>query len=170
MALKTQLHERDDTLMAIANQLAGCWLPDQNRPSDVQIEAIVTLLLMRLTDRIRDEKREPPRTTAVSPRIKRVLDHIDRDLCATHSLKSLADIAGVSTYHFARMFLAATGRRLHQYVVERRLAHGKRRLKQSDDPIVKIALDCGFASQSHMTEVFTKILGTTPGKMRRNVP
>ncbi|WP_412105116.1 helix-turn-helix domain-containing protein [Sulfitobacter sp. D35] len=164
------LHERDEALVVIARQLSSCWQSQSERPTLEQVDAVATLLLMRVSKNLGAPKHPEPSPSAVSRRVQSVLDHIEQDLQANHTLKSLAAVAGVSTYHFARMFREATGRSPHRYVVERRLAHAKRRLRQSDDPIVEIAYDCGFASQSHMTEVFTKVLGATPGQVRRNAP
>lgn len=161
-------HAKDDTMIAIAQQVAGPWPQGLPPPTSRQIDSITTLLLMRVARYMTDADLHSPPTSSVSRRVQSVLSHIEENLHAPHQLEDLAAIAGVSPYHFARVFRRTIGRSPHQYVIERRLAHAKRRLNQSDDPIVEIAHDCGFASQSHMTDVFNKVLGITPGALRRN--
>lgn len=163
-------HIDDDVMITLAQQLAGLWVPETMAPMPEQVGAVATLLIYRLSWHIRCADTAPLRSSPVSRRIQAVLDHIELDLSAPHTLEDLAAVANVSTYHFARMFREVTGRSPHQYVVERRVAYAKRRLSQSDDPIVVIAHESGFGSQSHMTDVFSKLLGTTPGKIRRNAP
>lgn len=170
LGLRAICHAEDDPMIGITQQLSGFWIPELPTPTTYQLEAIATLLVMRVGHHVVIRDPRPPKTPFMSKRIQSVLDHIESNLGASHSLDSLAEVAGVSTYHFARMFRQATGRSPHQYVIERRLAHAKRRLRNSDDPIVAIAHECGFGSQSHMTDVFSKILGTTPGAIRREAP
>lgn len=170
LGLRAICHAEDDSMVSLAQQVSGLWRSDLPLPNEEQVDAVAILLMMRAAHHVVYGDPHPPRSSSVSKRIQQVLDHIESDLSAPHSLAELAAIAGTSTYHFARMFRQATGRSPHQYVVERRLAHAKRRLSFSDDPIVEIALDCGFGSQSHMTDVFNKVLGTTPGALRRSLP
>ncbi|MEM6945938.1 MAG: AraC family transcriptional regulator, partial [Pseudomonadota bacterium] len=163
-----QYHVEDDAMVTLAQQLSGLWVGEMPRPTERHVDAVAILLIHRLGLHLNHTASPPPRSSSVSRRIQDVLDHIERNLIAAHTLEDLAEVAGVSTYHFARMFRQVTGRSPHQYVVERRVAYAKRRLSNSDDPIVEIAHESGFSSQSHMTDVFSKMLGTTPGKVRRN--
>ena len=85
----------------------------------------------------------------------------------THSLASLAEVAGVHRVHLAQSFKRHTGRTVGQYLREIRaqcacesLAHGARSLSQ-------IAGEAGFADQSHFTRVFKHYAGVTPGVFRR---
>ncbi len=167
LGLRAICHAEDEPMVNIAQHLGGVWAGELPWPTHEQLDAVATLLIMRVFHYVLHRDPRPPKTPAVSRKVQRVLRHIEDNLSETHSLDSLAVVAGVSAYHFARKFRQATGRSLHQYVVERRLAHAKRRLRSSDDPIVEIAHDCGFGSQSHMTDVFSKVLGTTPGEVRR---
>ena len=56
----------------------------------------------------------------------------------------------------------------HQYVMRKRIAHAQRLLLESDDTLSKIAATCGFKSQSHLSNLFRKMMGQSPGKWRRN--
>jgi len=168
LGLRVMCHVEDETMVSLMRQLSGLWQPELPDPTSKQIEAVVTLLIMRVDRHIYNREAALPRAPSSPRRVQAVIDHIELNLNKPQSLDDLAEVAGVSAYHFARMFRQATGRSPHQYVVERRLAFAKRRLTQSDDPIVQIAHDSGFGSQSHMTDVFSKVLGITPGAIRRS--
>lgn len=89
-------------------------------------------------------------------------DNIERNLC----LQELAELCGLSTHYFARSFKSATGKTPYQYILDRRIALARRLLANTQQSIASIAYDVGFSSQSHMTDLFRKILGTTPGRYR----
>ncbi len=99
--------------------------------------------------------------------IKRVMDftlaHLDQDL----SLEALAQQIGFSAYHFARLFRQATGESPHQFVLRQRIERAQRLLAETDVPLAHVALECGFANQSHLSLVFKRHLGLTPRAYRQ---
>ncbi|WP_298302789.1 AraC family transcriptional regulator [uncultured Erythrobacter sp.] len=101
-----------------------------------------------------------------SAKIARARAYLDERLEANVALQEVADHVGMSPFHFQRVFKAETGLTPHQHVLQGRLRRA-RALLQGKDAIADIAFACGFASQQHMTTVFGKQLGITPGKYRR---
>lgn len=95
-----------------------------------------------------------------------VEQNLDDDL----SLATLAAVAGLSASHFARRFKAALGEAPHRYVLARRVNGAKRLLLESDLPLAEIAAETGFSSQAHLTGIFGRTVGMTPGayRTRRN--
>lgn len=129
---------------------------------------LVGLHLMRsygtapIAHRLTEASRSP-----IAPwRIKRVRAFIEAHLGAPLYLEDLAEVAGLSRFHFSRGFKATTGIGVHRYVQERRVARARERLIHGREPIARIALDCGFASQAHFTTVFRNTTGLTPGRFR----
>ena len=53
-------------------------------------------------------------------------------------------------------------------MVQRRVEHAKRLLRGSDLPVVAIAAQIGFSSQSHLATVFKRTVGLTPGEYQRS--
>lgn len=92
-----------------------------------------------------------------------VHEHCDEDL----SLEKLSTIAGVSTFHFSRMFKLDSGVSPHQYVLQSRIERARSMLVSSRSSISDIAFTVGFSSQSHMTEAFKRVVGTTPSRYRQ---
>lgn len=100
-------------------------------------------------------------------KLKRVLDFIDSNLDEDLRLQDLAVVAGLSLFHFVRVFKQATGVTPYHYVRDRRIERSRALLIDSKLEISQLALMCGFSSQSHFTAAFTKAVGVSPGRFRR---
>jgi AraC family transcriptional regulator len=99
-------------------------------------------------------------------RLQSVIAHVKGQLTSDLSVERLAATAGVSIPHFRRVFRSAMGVPPHRYVLNERLKRAKEMLVQGDWPMSKIADECGFASQSHLTRCWAKEFGTTPTDYR----
>lgn len=82
------------------------------------------------------------------------------------TLEELADKTGYSVFHTCRVFHRATGHTIHGFRRELRLRHALARLLDGDEPLAEIAAATGFASQSHLTNLFRARFGITPGRVR----
>jgi AraC family transcriptional regulator len=98
---------------------------------------------------------------------RRVVDYIDAHLDDDLSLHTLASVARVSVPHFTVLFRRAMGRSAHRYVVERRVAAAQALLAGGGLTIAQVALETGFAHQSHLSRCMRKITGLTPGEVLR---
>jgi AraC-like DNA-binding protein len=87
-------------------------------------------------------------------------------IAAQTSLRELAEATGASVFHASRVFRAATGSTLHGYRRELRLRHALAMILDGDAPLAEIAAATGFASQSHLTNLFRARFGQTPGRVR----
>lgn len=96
-----------------------------------------------------------------------VLLWIEQQLDQPLTLDLIAVQAGLSPYHFSRLFSARMGRSVMAHVRARRLVRGARRLSQEPDlKLVELALDCGFDSQEAFTRAFKRLFGVSPGRFR----
>lgn len=82
------------------------------------------------------------------------------------SLDELAAATGYSVFHTCRVFRATTGYTVHGFRRELRLRHALARILDSRDSLTDIALATGFASQSHLTNLFRARFGITPARVR----
>jgi len=89
-------------------------------------------------------------------------DNYSRDL----KLAELAQVAGMSSFHFAREFKRTTGTTPHQYLIKFRIERAKALLARNDLPLTEVGLRSGFSHQSHFTRLFRRITGTTPNSYR----
>ena len=99
--------------------------------------------------------------------ISKIDDFIHENIGEPIKLKDLADICRMSTPHFSRSFKSAIGKSPYKFILDRRVALARRLLRETSRSIADIAYEAGFSSQSHMTEIFRKIVGTTPAKFRK---
>jgi AraC family transcriptional regulator len=100
---------------------------------------------------------------AMAPSKVRLLEQfigarLDREI----SLADLASLAEMSLFHFARCFKQSTGVAPHQYVTRRRIERARQLLANPELGVADVALRCGFSHQSHFSETFRRVVGTTP--------
>ena len=99
-------------------------------------------------------------------RLARTLALAEARLHEDVSLSDLAEAAGLSRFHFARAFRAATGETPHAYLRRLRCERAKALMMEGGMSLAEIALACGFAHQAHFTTAFRRVTGTTPGRWR----
>jgi len=85
-------------------------------------------------------------------------------------LAMLAAEAGLSPYHYLRMFSAALGVTPHQYLLRCRLRHAARLLAgEPRRAVTEVALDAGFADLSNFVRTFGRAAGVSPGRFRQRL-
>ena len=101
--------------------------------------------------------------------VSAAVDFIRRHYAQEVTLAEMANAAGVSPFHLARVFKKALGMSPHQYLIEVRVhsAHALLAAGTQHPSLAEVATAVGFADQSHLTRQFKRILGTTPKKARR---
>ena len=82
-------------------------------------------------------------------------------------LESAARAAGLSPFHFLRLFANVVGATPHQYIVRARLRNAARLLADHDRSITDVALDVGFADLSNFVRTFHRAAGMSPGRFRQ---
>lgn len=99
----------------------------------------------------------------VQPAMSYAIAHLDEEL----PLAELAARCGLSPYHFHRTFQAATGETTKQFTSRLRLARATAMLLSQREPILNIALSCGFQSHEAFCRAFQKSFGMTPSAYRK---
>lgn len=99
-------------------------------------------------------------------RIERALEKIEAASHEPLSLGDLAKEAGLSQFHFLRLFRAMTGTTPKQYLVGTRLRRAARLLVDTELPVTRIAYDVGFEDVSNFVRTFHREVGAAPGAFR----
>jgi len=99
-------------------------------------------------------------------RVALVIEFIEAHLPDDIGLSDLAEVAGVSSFHFSRGFHRATGSAPYAFLIHRRLEHARELLRDTDQPLGDIALACGFASHSRFSTMFKRAMGVSPSRYR----
>ena len=99
-------------------------------------------------------------------RLNRVREYIEQNLENNVSLAALAEVAGISLYHFAKAFKQSTGATPHQYVLARKIDRAKELLGDPDRNVLEASARTGFNDQIHVTKIFRRVVGVTPTEFR----
>lgn len=107
---------------------------------------------------------EPSRgsSPAVEARVTRIVRMVECHPGAQHGLTALAQEAGLSRYHFLRIFQRLTGLTPHQYILRARLRRAATHLAREQERVLDIALDSGFGDVSNFNHAFRTEFGVSP--------
>jgi AraC family transcriptional regulator len=102
--------------------------------------------------------------------VQRMQDFIERHMTEPITLHMLAQAAGYSPWHSARIFKELTGKTPFDYIRELRLSRAAVKLQGEDVKIVDVALDFVFGSHEGFTRAFSKQFGMSPRQFTRDRP
>ncbi|WP_313606553.1 helix-turn-helix domain-containing protein [Rhizobium sp.] len=97
-----------------------------------------------------------------------IASYIQDQLPKQIELRELSELAGMSQWHFCRAFKASTGLSPYQWQLNKRVDAVQALLLRTDAPLDAIAKAAGFSDLAHLSRVFRKYTGETPGAWRRN--
>ncbi len=95
--------------------------------------------------------------------VRRAREHLRAHAAEPVSLATLSAIAGLSRFELVRRFRAQCGLTPHAFQLNLRVERA-RRLLSAGEPPARVAADCGFSDQSHLTRIFKRTVGVTPGR------
>ena len=98
---------------------------------------------------------------------KKILSYIDNNLDKDLSLEKVSKELNYSKFYIARVFKENTGHTLYRYIQNRRLAKAAKKLVETTQPIIEIALEAGYSSQQAFTKAFRYEYICTPQEYRR---
>jgi AraC family transcriptional regulator len=96
--------------------------------------------------------------------VEYIQGHLDEDL----SLSKIANELVMSQYYFCHLFKRSTGVSPHQYLIKQRVEKAKHLLKKTEQKVTSVALECGFANQSHFAKCFHQCTGLNPKEFRKS--
>lgn len=136
--------------------------------SDLGLDEIGQILAGRFVEIVSGKARKPVTPTARDRRraVEAAL-WIDDNSQAELDLEQAAKQAGLSPFHFLRLFSRVLGVTPHQYLVRSRLRHAARRLADEDIAVTEIAYDVGFGDLSNFVRTFHRAAGVSPTRFRQ---
>lgn len=150
-------------LAQIARRLAHA----PRRSSRIVIESLAVMALNMVVNEISGRQmRKENKKRLTREDVTKILDLIEARLHKDIGLTELADELRISSFKFSQIFKSTIGISPHQYILERRLHRAQSLLREKNSSLADIAYASGFSSQAHMTDVFRRRLGITPGKLR----
>ena len=137
---------------------------------DVLLGSLITALSMHL---LRDYTNAPQREerqvlNVGSAPLRRALAYIEDQPYVRISLEDLSEVAGLSRFHFGRLFRRQFGISPASYVERSRLERAKVMIRHDQMALAEIAHALGFSDQSHFTRRFRRHEGCTPSEYRQD--
>ena len=159
-----------ETPQLVRNHSALAWaarvrmeLRAHDAVSRLAIEGALLLMMADLS-------RLPAPGERTRPRWLRVVeDALEASAVPAPSVEKLAALAGVHASHLLRTFRRYHGSTVANYVRHRRIERARAAVAAAERPLSQIALDAGFADQSHFTRAFRQAFGETPGQYARSL-
>lgn len=138
------------------------------RPSPLRVQGLAQMIATHLARHYAEVSEGAVAGSALPGyKLKQVTDWIESHLDENFDLERLAAMAGLSKFHFHRLFKQATGVSPAKYQLTARMNEARRRLRETSESVIAIALDVGFASASHFAQVFRRETRMTPSEYRR---
>ena len=135
--------------------------------SSLRCEELSLGLVERVIRAMAGERRFPAAPTGrEARRVVEAIRLVESDAARPLQLKEMAAIAGMSKYHFLRVFRRLTGVTPHQYLISARLRRAALALASSRRPVIAVALDAGFGDLSTFNKTFRAAFGLTPTQYR----
>jgi AraC family transcriptional regulator len=159
---------RDEVINQIGISIVSA-MTDETAAGRIFVETASATLAARLLQTYCDSgsrKSCEPAHRLDQVRLRRVLDYISTNIDKEITVAQLAQVAGRSMFHFARMFTRAMGVSPHRYVSRMRLENAMAELTADKLSLAEIAFNAGFSSQASFTRAFNRVSGLTPGEYR----
>jgi len=136
--------------------------------SDIGLDEVGHVFANRFVEVVSGREQKP--VTAMPRDRRRAVETalwIDAHSHRAIGLEDAAEQAGISPFHFLRLFSDVLGVTPHQYLVRSRLRHAARRLADDDSAITDIAYDVGFGDLSNFVRTFHRAAGASPLRFRQ---
>lgn len=166
-ALREVSGERDPVLCGVLEALYKA-LAAPSPPSGGFVQGMAQALAFHLVDRyeVALDGRRIVRGGLPAHKLHRILAAMRDSLAEPFELAPFAGMAGLSVFHFSRVFKQATGMAPSRYVARLRLEEARRLLCETERSVIDIGLALGYQSPSHFSQVFRQGTGVTPSAYR----
>ncbi len=167
LRLPDALQFADPTVFAVAGSLAeqvGLGAPNLYAEAGARFLAAHLLLTMNRST-VQSRQRNAG-NDLTDQRLHRVLEFMENNFARDVTLQTLAGEAGISLFHFTRLFKAKVGVTPHRYVVLLRMQHARSLLRRTDLSIAEVALESGYAHLGHFAAAFKREFGLLPRAFR----
>lgn len=165
LALRQVAGGRDATLMHLLRLVHD----ELVAPADADplfIDGLAQSLAAHLVRRYGTAAPSRPAATLPGAKLRRVVALMEAGIDRPFDLGQLADAAGMSAFHFSRLFKQSTGLSPSHFFIRMRVAEARRLLQETDASIIDVALAVGYSSHSHFSQIFRRETGLAPSAYR----
>lgn len=168
LRLPDTLQFSDPIVAGVARSLAEqVRLGAPNLYAEAGARFLAAHLLLTMSGSAVEARNRPAATDLTDQRFRRVLDYMQHHFAEDTSLDILAREAGISLFHFTRLFKARLGVTPHRHLVQLRMQHAQTLLRFTDLSIAEVAQQSGYVHLGHFAAAFKRDSGTLPTVFRR---
>jgi AraC-like DNA-binding protein len=163
-------HRNTEEINEGTHLIPGLHVPAGSKPASIieQLNQIAELILTKARELAQKHPNTEDTRGGLSPwQVRRIITHVNANLDAALHVEDLARLARLSLSHFFRTFSSSFGCSPHQFVTRCRLERAKELMLSTDEPLLRIAIECGFADQPHFSRIFLRFVGISPARWRR---
>jgi AraC family transcriptional regulator len=143
-------------------------LLSEGKGSQLYVEGLAQSLAVHLIRNYASGKSEEGRQAALPGyKLRRAMAHLEEYLAEPFNLAELASTAGMSEFHFSRLFKKATGVSPSRHLIRQRIARAQQLLQETDLSIIRVGIAVGYSSPSHFAQVFKRETGLLPSLYRK---
>ena len=154
-------HPRDN-ISSLVNNLSNCHF--QNQKASTALYFAMLLNSIKNAQRLPHKKKEDINHDIAA----RAITYIEKNFSSISSLMEISKALNISLSYLEANFRKNMGLSLMQYIIKSRLNYAAKQLIETEDPIEKIAIDCGFNSSTHFSNTFKKHTGNSPREYRKH--
>jgi len=157
----------DDALNALMAQLHGELM--RRKASPLFVQGIGQAIAIHLARQYAVLVMEPGSGSPSLPgyKLRQITDWMKVHLAEDFDLQQLATRAGLSKFHFHRLFKRAVGEAPLRHHMNLRMHEAKRLLRETSQSVVAIGLEVGYSNPSHFARIFRRETGLSPSEYRR---
>lgn len=158
-----------DGVLAHLGSAMGAALEERQSLSSLFVDSIAQGIARRFLALRGSAGAAPERNYQLSAaQLRRIREFVEAHLETDLRLDAIARAAGLGTKTLLRGFKATCGTSPYQYVIAARIERAKHLLHEDASlGLAEIAARCGFSHQEHLTRMFRRLVGQTPGRYRR---
>ena len=168
LRLPDSLRFSDPTVFSVARSMAEqVKLGAPNLYAEAGARFLAAHLLLTLNRSVDQTEHRSVGHDLTDQRLRRVLEYMEHHFADNIGLQTLAQEAGISLFHFTRLFKAKLGVTPHRHVVRLRMQHARLLLRQTDLAISQVALESGYTHVGHFAAAFKREAGMLPRVFRQ---
>jgi AraC family transcriptional regulator len=141
----------------------------RGQASPLFVEAIAQAISIHLAREygVSDEESHISSPSLPGHKLRQITNWMSEHMAEEFSLERLASQAGLSRFHFQRLFKSATGVSPSQYLIDLRMNEARRLLRETKMSVIDVALEVGYTDPSHFARLFRRETGLSPSEYRR---
>ncbi|WP_277960730.1 helix-turn-helix domain-containing protein [Pseudomonas sp. RIT-To-2] len=142
---------------------------DLKEPSELYVRSVTQAICVHLARNYTDLNVASSKTAPSLPafKLRRITEWMAKHFADEFSLAVLAEQAGLSEFHFNRLFKRAMGVPPSQHQIKLRMEAASRLLRETEMTVLTVANEVGYSNPSHFARIFRKATGSTPSEYRR---